>query len=330
MTLVVQPSSRNQSMGRTALAACATLDGIAGAVIWARHLGSVDNLLFAPEGETGSLFTIPALASLPNLTRLYCFSLPLSTGDIPALTVVLNNQVDLRDRVWIDNHFIHPEHLALLQGKHMQILVNPTARWASTELLQYLGSCAEWERDLVAALDAGPAEAPSPWNEWLNVMLAVIDDVYSIRHAVAPLVEERFAAYDPALVEEGRRRQEHMRELSRSPSHVVTVNGIKIVVIGLPPSEQTKYRLIADVILKENAGHLGLIFFDGVNRLVLRRAARESGGIDLLRIGSLFTDRDLRPYHYDAHTLFIEHARPRLQEAIENILEILQAHFSMS
>jgi hypothetical protein len=65
-----------------------------------------------------------------------------------------------------------------------------------------------------------------------------------------------------------------VKELSGSVNHEVTVKGVKVVVIGLPPSEQSSYRLIADTILGDAEGDLGLIFFDGINRLVLRSAKR--------------------------------------------------------
>jgi len=328
MTLVVQNNHPDRPAGRTALAACATLDGMVGATIWARRLGLPDSFLFTPEGQTGALFGVPALVSLPNLERLCCFNLPLTPGDLAPLQTLLDRQTTLRDRNWIDNHFMHPEHVAFFRENDVQLLLDTSARWASTGLLQYLGPGAAWEEELVAALDAGPAEAPPPWNDWLTVMLAVMDEIYTIRHALHPLIEERFAAYDPALLEAGRNRLRRVKELSGSVNHEVTVKGVKVVVIGLPPSEQSSYRLIADTILGDAEGDLGLIFFDGINRLVLRSAKRRPATVDLLRIGEWFAGQALQVYHYDLQTIFIAPEQARLQCAIEKTLEILQTNLA--
>jgi hypothetical protein len=172
-----------------------------GATIWARRLGLPDSFLFTPEGQPAPCSACRPCVSLPNLERLCCFNLR-SRRRLGAPANASGPPTTLRDRIWIDNHFMHPEHVAFFRENDVQLLLDTSARWASNGLLQYLGPAPPGKRNWWPPwMPVRPK--PPPWNDWLTVMLAVMDEIYTIRHALHPLIEERFAAYDPALLVRG-------------------------------------------------------------------------------------------------------------------------------
>jgi hypothetical protein len=309
--------------GEQALLATATLDGIAGAAIWASTLGKLKTFLFTPEGETTKLLTMPALRDAANLARVFAFSLPLTDADLPALTHVLERPT-IREVVWLDHHFLHTNHVEALQERHARLVHDPSFFSATELLIDHLPEPPEWAPALAAALADGAESAPEPWRSWLTVFLAVRSEPYSIRHAISPLIDGRLEAFDPALVAAGSAELARLRKMAASPMHEQKIAGWRVVVAGLPPSEQQDYRLLTDMIRRERSADVVVAFFDGVARLVVAGRIGE-GGMNSFELDLALESRGLTVFHYDAGTFFVETETVGTLASIELVLEALAA-----
>lgn len=308
--------------GHTALVAPATLDGMAGAAIWASRLERLKTMMFAPEGRTATVFTAPALATAPNLRQLRCFNLPLVSGDLPAVETVLARD-GLSDVVWLDHHYVHDDHVSRLQQAGAQLVLDPTYFHASRLLLDFLGDPEPWAEALVDALDREIEHVDEPWRSWLLVFHAVRGEPFSIRHAIAPLSDGRFEAYDPALRATGEQLVNDIRELAASPLHALQVGSRRLVVAGLPPSVQENFRYVTDEIRRCNEADLVLAFFDGIPRLVLATGPETGDGPSLLSLGDRLSAAGLDAYHYDRRTVFAGAGDLPLHDAIDRVLKAL-------
>jgi hypothetical protein len=312
--------------GRTAIVAAATLDGIAGAAIWAGRRAPVKTLLFAPEGQTGPAFAAPALAA-PDVARLYGLGLPLIAGDLPAVATAFG-RAGLAETVWLDHHYIHAEHAAELRRRGAHV-VNDPARDDSTDLLLwYLGRPQDWELALAQALRDDPENAPEPWRSWMYVFLATQSEPFAIRRAIQPLTEQRFEAYDPALREAGETRWREVREFAAGAIHETAVGDRRLAIVGLPPSAQNDYRLLADAVLRRRGVDLALVFFDGVPRLALRRLPVAAPGDDFPALADLPLAPGGRAYLYDRNTLFLETSAAGPLADLGHVVDALRAHFA--
>ncbi len=313
---------QTKGAGGAALVASATLDGIAGAVIWAHRLGPLKTILFAGEGQAKSTLTAPALAT-SGIARFYALGLALVADDTP-LALAIVRRPALREVVWLDHHHLNGALVEMLQGHNgARVVHNPAYRFSSQLLVDTLNDAPSWSRELAAALDRDIESVDEPWRSWLYVFLAVREEPYSIRHAITPLIDERFEAFDPALVAAGRQQWEELLSLASSPMHEVALDGLRLVIAGLPPSSQSAYRLLVDAIGKTKDARVVIAFFDTLPRLIVALTGRGASSIDLLHLGERVMAAGLSAFHYDRRTMFVDTVGLSSQAAIDRVVRAL-------
>ncbi|MDP8225503.1 MAG: hypothetical protein P9L99_19235 [Candidatus Lernaella stagnicola] len=305
-----------------ALVAVASLDGIAGAAIWAHQLSPLKAFLFAAEGAVGHTLSAPALGPDAGIKALHFIGLPLMAEDMEALRKLIDRP-DFTEVRWLDHHYLHADHVSLMQ-RHGVRIINDTRVGSSTRLLlDSLSEPPEWGGHVYRALEAGIEAAGDPWRQWLLVFLAVRESPFDIRHAIAPLIDERFEAFDPALVEAGEEIWRRIRAMAESPMHEVEAGGLRLVVSGLPPSELSTYRLMIEAIARHRDADLVIAAFDRQARLVVAAPRVTSAKIDLLEIGERIVSAGLNVFHYDAGTLFIDTADLSVPKAVDRIIAVV-------
>ncbi|HPQ67727.1 MAG TPA: hypothetical protein PKW95_01280 [bacterium] len=313
--------------GDGALLAAATLDGIACAVLWQRHLGDLKTVLFAPEGLTGHMFQAPALIANANLRRLYCAALPVRDEEVEFIDAVLERP-SLREVVWLDHHHLHRDFLARLYRNRVTVVHDAKQLSGTALLAKHLQADDEVNAALCRLVDGGGAQMPEPWSQWFFVFLAVREDPYQIRRAVQPLVEGRFEAFDPALRDNGRELWENIGELAAQPYHTVALGDERLAVVGLPLSQELDFRLLADQIMHRHDLQFTLLFFDDLHRLILRGNPQRLSPDTFRRLQYRLEEQGLPIFLYDRHTFFIEPREPNKRTAIEDVLSLLTASFS--
>jgi len=309
-----------------ALLAVATLDGIAGAAIWARRLSPLKSFLFAAEGKTGDLFQIPALTNLPDLRQLYCLGLSLTDDDLPAVLNVLEKR-RFSEAIWLDHHVMNPQHVAELSAHGVQVINKYTFDRSCDLLAASLEDADDLSDNLCRFLGESFENADEPWLSWLYVFLAVRDDLFTIRHAIQPLIENRLEAYDPALRQAGEKEWENITHLAKGNFHDVQVGERRFAVLGLASSQRNNYRLIADHVMLQRDVDLGLVFFDDLNRLVLRRPPTRDG-IDLWALAEKLEAHTINVFLYDRNTVFLEPPQDDKLQAIEETLDLISSFYS--
>lgn len=311
-----------------ALVASATLDGIAGAAIWASRLPGLQSWLFAPEGLGRLVFSSPALMTNLRFNALHVFNLPLVDEDLPAVEAVLMRS-GLIEKVWLDHHYQSREQQALLLRNGVRLVNEPRHHLSSRLLLEYLNEPEPWMRELVEAVEQGPATAAEPWLSWLLVFLAVAGEPFGIRQAVSPLAERRFEAFDPALRKIGLDQWRQIREMAGGALHEVPLAAHRLVVVGLPHSRQQDYQLLVRTIFREKEAQLALVFFDQAPRMILAVNPPNRDEFDLLACGEALEQGGFHTWHYDRLTLFAQHDELKALAAIEKALTVLQAWASV-
>jgi len=313
--------------GDGALLAAATLDGIACAVLWQRHLGALKTVLFAPEGLTGQLFQAPALLANRNLQRLYCAALPVRDAEVESVDAVLERS-SLREIVWLDHHHLHRAFLERLHRRHVTI-VHDAKQLSSVSLLAtQLKTHDEIDAALCRLVDGDGAQLPEPWAPWFYVFLAVRGDPYQIRRAVQPLVEGRINAFDPALRDAGREWWTSLDELAAQSYHTISLGDDRLAVVGLPLSQELDFSLLADRIMRRHDLQFTLLFFDDLHRLILRGDPQRLSPTAFRRLQRRLEEQGLSVFLYDHCTFFVEPQEPDKRTAIEDVLSLLTTSFS--
>jgi hypothetical protein len=246
------------------LVAAATLDGIACAAVWARRIPLLRAVLFAPEGQTGRVFAMPALISSDaKWQNIYCAGLSLAESELEAVSATMMRP-GLRQAIWLDHHHLHRACIARLRNYESSCSL----------LLRHLHSEDKNDRRLCEAVRAAPDQLDEPWRSWLFVFLAVQPESFSIHHAIQPLIEGRPRDFDSALRADGELRWREMVDFARSPFHSSVCGEQRLVVAGLASTQRLEFRLLVDEIIRGHEADLCLVFFDYLPRLVLR--AKES------------------------------------------------------
>lgn len=315
--------------GYAGLVSTATMDGIVSAILWARHIDNLKTVLFAAEGQTGGVFQAPALTSQKNLRRLYCVSLPLVDDDIGPVTQVISRG-NLTDITWLDHHNMHADHVSALNVHGAKVINDVSFYDSHTLLWSHLKVQDEVGEALAVAMGQGLTAASEPWASWLFVILAVREEPYDIRHAIEPLVEGRTLAYDPALREAGIAHWEEILALAETPVYQVDAGNKRLATLGLAATHRLDYRLITDRLMQKRDVDICLFFFDDLNRLVIRFKPTEGQGADPLHVlGERLSEKDFHVYHYDRHTLFLEHrSSTNTQQMMEYAIEAVTSAFS--
>jgi hypothetical protein len=260
---------------------------------------------------------------------LFALHLPVTPADLPTLDAAIGTR-EHAEVVWADSHYLSAANARFLQTRGVRLIHDPAADSTAALLLRFFGDGQPWEATLAAGLSRPLDEAPEPWRGWLLTLLAVLDDPYHIRHALAPLVEERFAACDPALRAAGEERWQRIRSYADSHVHALDLSGRRLLTLGLPRGERSEYRLLLDSLLRAKQAALALTFFDEHARLILRVCTDQVPPEEWHRLGEHLTAARIGAYLYDRRTMFLDVDESSRVTAIERVTTELQAFFGRS
>jgi hypothetical protein len=226
---------------------------------------------------------------------------------------------------WFDHHYWSRDALNMLRDLGVEATIRPEFASASELLLETLSVDDELSRSLVSSVIRGP-DGSSPMSDWLTAFLSVQDDHYEIRHFLAPLFEGRVDALSSGLIEAGREvlldANEQADLGAAIPFPLKKGNG---VLIGLPPSSQSKYGLIADRLAVKKAAAVVMLFFDGVPQILVRRGIDLDGAADFVAMADYLGKKTLGAVRlYDRNMILIEPVGD-IREEIERIMKAMES-----
>jgi len=315
------------NQGRKALVAAASMDGLAGAAIWAAVAGPLDLMLFTTEGLTGRIFQTPSLMTAPQISELYCYAMPLIKSDLDFIQPVAQ-QTGLIRMIWLDHHHMHVESESRLRSWGVQVINDPSYDSSCSLLMNYQPPADAWARELCQALQIGPGLAGEPWRSWLLVFLAVQSDLFGIRTALQPLIEGRFQSFDSGLRQAGLALWNDLCAKAEGPLHEFQVGARRVMILGVSAADRINYRLLVDRVMNQRNIDLGLLFFDDLERFVCYSNPVGPQAVDLWSFGDQLAQAGHKVYYYDRRTIYLEPTPGNKLAALERTIEAISGLLS--
>ena len=283
----------------------ASWDGMACSTILTRVSENVEYQIFCSEDSVTTVFDYPVIKESKKSRELILAGFPVPDSQLSSiLDSIRNSKID--KIVWYDTHYWNLSTESQFEKIGIQLHVDTSFSYCSEFLLSHLQIKDQLSRALVSTVMRGPTK-DDELTEWLFALLGVQDDLYDIRHALAPLYQGKKTEWDPETVGQGRVIYDQFMEYSTQSSfHKEKIGKRSAAVVGLPVSYQPYFRLIGSMISENLLIDFVLIFVDGVNQVLFMRGIESDTPVDFLHLSGELNSKLGTPVRiYDRNVLLI-------------------------
>jgi hypothetical protein len=318
---MIQPS---EPKANSLLVCPSNWDGMVCSVILMRHLKNVEYPLYSPMEDITAVLDFPAIQE-GNVDRdLVIAGFPMPDALVEK-TAGLIHKSSIAGVRWYSHHFWHKDIARALLARNVELINDPGKISCSDLLISQLGITDQLSVKLAKALQMG-IDPGNDLKDWFYLMLGASEDLYQIRHALAPLFEGNVESPDPGLVNIGREiYQSFENTIETSTYFEDTAGADRLIVIGLPLSLRPHYRLICSMIANRKNGQIVLMFMDSLDQILLIRGTPGHGSLDFLKTSELLEGMIQFPVRlYDTGMMLIGPVND-VQKDVESIIRALKS-----
>lgn len=268
----------------TKLIVCpATVDGMVCAVILSRAFKSVDYQLFYDEDQIAKVLEYPAIKEAPRSRDLIIAGFPLPDEQVSSVVETL--RLAPSDNItWYSHHFWSTKASHALAALKVNLHVDSQKYSTAELLLSAFYDSDDFSLSLAAAMFKGPENA-GEFSEALYMLHGLSGDLYDIRHALKPLIDGRISDVDPQLCNIGKEHYLNLKsDIEAAAYYRIPIGDRKLVVSGFPGTYRKDYHLLSSLLASLQMCDLVVMFFDGVNQVLIRQGIMGLSEIDFIEL----------------------------------------------